>query len=88
MTIKDLLYEIFPIKTNLTEIRDLVRQLSLEGVPIVLSLEPPRYLYYAANEEELREWTEAMFNLCLEVWERKCEIERILKMKNQNRGEA
>lgn len=88
VTVRDLARELLPIRTDTIEIREAVKELGLEGVPIVLTLGPPRSVYFAENENEIREWTEAMLGFCEEIWQRKCEIEKMLKMKNRNLAQA
>lgn len=56
ITIRDLCLELQPIRTNDREIRQAIRDLNMEGVPILTSVHPPFGAYYAASEDEKQEY--------------------------------
>ncbi len=56
ITIRDLAVELLPIRTNDREIRQAIRDLNMEGVPILTSVHPTYGSYYGASSEEVTEY--------------------------------
>jgi len=88
ITLRDLALELIPIRANIREIRESVKELGLEGVPIMLTLEPPGHVHFAVTESEMWEWTDAMLDLCEEICRKKRDIESALKMRKEDAAEA
>ena len=56
ITIRDLAIELLPIKTNDREIRQAIRDLNMENIPILTSIHPPYGAYYATSDDEKNEY--------------------------------
>ena len=56
ITIRDLAVELLPIRANDREIRQALRDLNLENIPILTSVHPPYGVYYAASPAEVDEY--------------------------------
>jgi hypothetical protein len=56
ITIRNLCIELLPIRTNDREIRLIIRELNMEGIPILTSIHPPLGVYYGASSEEVNEY--------------------------------
>lgn len=56
ITIRDLAVELLPIRSNDREIRQAIRDLNMEGVPVLTSIHSPFGVYYGASSEEVGEY--------------------------------
>jgi hypothetical protein len=56
VTVHDLIIELSPIQANDREIRETIRQLNLDGVPILTSVHSPYGIYFASCENEMDEY--------------------------------
>ena len=68
VTIGDLVRELLPIRVNTMEIREAAQELYFEGIPIVISPELPRTIYFAQSEDEINEWWEMPCGPILEMF--------------------
>ncbi len=57
ITIRELASELLPIQANDREIRQAIRELNMEGVPILTSINSPHFgVYFGASSEEVNEY--------------------------------
>jgi hypothetical protein len=77
ITIPNLIRELIPIRTNDREVRDAIRQLNLEGVPILTTIHPPYGVYWASSEEEVNEYLANLGSRMKAILERMSAINRI-----------
>ena len=56
ITIRDLTVELMPIRSNDREIRQAIRDLNMEGVPVLTTTRFPFGVYYGASSEEVGEY--------------------------------
>lgn len=77
ITIPNLIRELQPIRTNDREVRDAIRQLNMEGVPILTTVHPPYGVYYGFNEEEINEYLANLGARMKAILERMGAINRI-----------
>jgi hypothetical protein len=80
LTIRDLAIELLPIRTNDREIRQAIRDLNMEEVPIFTSVHPPYGVYYGASEEERDEYVANLGARATSMLDRMRSVDKIKTM--------
>lgn len=77
MVIRELCVELLPIRANDREIRQAIRDLNGEGIPILTSVHPPYGVFYASMPEEVDDYLSNLGARAGAIHQRMNDISRI-----------
>ncbi len=78
ITIRELASELLPIQANDREIRQAIRELNMEGVPILTSINSPHFgVYFGASSEEVNEYLAQLGSRMKAILERMAAVNKI-----------